>query len=199
MHRGRRVCSRAAPAAHNAPLDLIRRAGTAAPPAKRHTPIRPAGSTVLTCRWRRASTSWISFSGNLTPTSFAKLEGPAPRDTPDFSCDGSPIQFGYVTRNHLPSGPSVTTHSAIDNWRITIERVEPCEVTVTCPRGSIATTVNGVTYCCPRDIDPQTPRFCCPRACPPGSQPTTINGVTFCCRIAPNGELCCTLNGDAVQ
>lgn len=71
--------------------------------------------------------NWSPFSGSLTAASFTKLDGPpSSRDTPDFSCNGSPIQFGYVTRNHNPSpSGTITTRSAIDNWKVTI-KPEPC-------------------------------------------------------------------------
>jgi hypothetical protein len=70
-------------------------------------------------------------------------------------------------------------------------------VTVSCPRGTRPTVVNGVTFCCP--ITPTTDRFCCTRPCPPGSVETTINGVTYCCQTGLHGPIdantlnfCCT-------
>jgi hypothetical protein len=143
------------------------------------------------------SASWTPFSRtNLTEASFTKFEGPSERRTPDFSCRGSKMQFGYLTRNYLPGNTIVTTKSGIDNWKIRIEPA-PCDVQVACPVPWMATQVNGVWYCCPEGINAGTPDFCCFRACPPGSVQTTVNGVRFCCQNNRAGDFCCTQDGPA--
>ena len=88
---------------------------------------------------------WMSFSGplrsNLTAASFTKLVGPSPNANPDFSCRGSRIVFGYLTRNSNPTaGTTDITRSGIDNWKVSIDERRPCCVTisdarVTCDRG----------------------------------------------------------------
>ena len=142
------------------------------------------------------SASWSPFSRtNLTEASFTKFEGPSDRTTPDFSCHGPKMQFGYLTRNHLPGDTTITTESGIDNWTIKIDGVERCDVQMSCPSPWVPTPVNGVRYCCPEGINAETPDFCCFRACPPGSVQTTVNGVRFCCERDSEGGVCCRQNG----
>ena len=94
-----------------------------------------------------SGTTFTNFSRqNLTASSFTKLDGPSSNVNPDFSCSGSPIVFGYVTRNSNPN-PNTTdvTTSAIDNWTVTIEEKRPCcgtigEARVTCDRGVFTST-----------------------------------------------------------
>ena len=164
-----------------------------------HSPLIIQSNTYYYLATGNSATSgvWATFNkSGLTETDFIKIDGPAERDHPDFSCNGAPIQFGYLTRNHLPSGPNVTTQSAIDNWNITIESTQPCRQTFNCPPRTIPTVVNDVTYCCitPNDgpIGQDTPEFCCARACPAGSVQTTVNDVTFCCQPDALGGICCT-------
>lgn len=143
------------------------------------------------------SASWTPFSRtNLTEASFTKFEGPSERSTPDFSCRGARMQFGYLTRNHLPGNTTITTESGIDNWTIRI-KAEPCDVDVVCPSPWVPTQVNGVWHCCPEGINANTPDFCCFRACPPGSVQTTVNGIRFCCENSPAGDFCCTQDESA--
>lgn len=86
--------------------------------------------------------TWMPFSGsNLTAASFTKLDGPSTNVNPDFSCKGSPIVFGYVTRNSNPN-PKTTdnTESGIDNWKVSIDDKTTCcgaisAPKVTCGRG----------------------------------------------------------------
>jgi hypothetical protein len=92
------------------------------------------------------SNTWTTFSGsNLTAASFTKLVGPSPNVNPDFSCKGSKIVFGYVTRNSNPnSGNTDQTISGIDNWKVSIDKQKPCCGTISEPR---VTCDNGVfTY-----------------------------------------------------
>lgn len=141
------------------------------------------------------SASWTPFSqNNLTEASFTKFEGPSERKTPDFSCGGAEMRFGYLTRNYLPGNTTITTKSGIDNWTIRI-RTESCKPGIECPPPWRATQVNGVWHCCPDGISENTPEFCCFPACPPGSIQTTVNGVRFCCERNPAGEVCCTPDG----
>jgi len=81
-----------------------------------------------------ANSNWTNFTGqNLTASSFTRLEGPSKSDHPDFSCKGSRIEFGYVTRNHNGgTGIDVTT-SSIDNWTVTLE-TSPCCAAITAPK-----------------------------------------------------------------
>ncbi|MDX6528862.1 MAG: hypothetical protein QOH41_1152 [Blastocatellia bacterium] len=92
-------------------------------------------------------TSFTTFTRpHLTASSFTKLEGPSANLHPDFSCNGSIIWFGYVTRNHNPNTFTETTTSAIDNWRVTIDESRRCacgaisEARVTCDRGAFTYT-----------------------------------------------------------
>jgi hypothetical protein len=134
------------------------------------------------------SGNWTTFAkSSLMASDFFKLDGPLQRDHPDFSCTGSKIQFGYVTRNFLPSGSTITTKSGIDNWVITVQS-QTCTVAPTCPLNTTPVVVGNVTYCCPNTPAPAN-QFCC---CPLGSVPTTINGVTYCCQPNAQGRLCCT-------
>ncbi|HYK01194.1 MAG TPA: hypothetical protein VE974_05515 [Thermoanaerobaculia bacterium] len=142
--------------------------------------------------------SWVAFSDtNLTESRFTKLVGPSERQTPDFSCKGTRIQFGYVTRNHQSGNDTIDTESGIDNWNITIERKIPCDVQPSpCPLNAPnPTTIDGEPYCCSADVGAQTREVCCQRACPAGSVLTTINGVTFCCQPTAQGGICCTRIG----
>jgi hypothetical protein len=59
---------------------------------------------------------WISVGGaNLIPTDFIPLNGDTP---PDFSLDGSPIQFGYAV---IKDGREFSNRTGIDNWSVTVE------------------------------------------------------------------------------
>jgi hypothetical protein len=159
----------------------------------RYTPLIVQNSTYFFFSPGPSVTSdeWTPFSGTLHETDFVKLSGPWERKNPDFSCKGPRMQFGYLTRNHLPSGPDITTKSAIDNWAINLETRE-CAVVPRCPPPQVETTIDGQTYCCDRALTPPAAgEVCCRRTCPPGSHETTVNGVTFCCRDTANG-VCCT-------
>ncbi len=66
--------------------------------------------------------AWTPFSGtNLTAANFVKICGAA-TDHPDFSCQGSRIEFGYATNNSDPvvGRPTQARSSGIDNWSITV-------------------------------------------------------------------------------
>jgi len=68
------------------------------------------------------------MGANLTAASFTKACGPAGSNAhPDFSCTGSVIAFGYMTRNtnSIP-GTVDNTDSRIDNWNISIKATTPC-------------------------------------------------------------------------
>jgi hypothetical protein len=133
---------------------------------------------------------WSNFLRNgLTETNFTKLDGPSKRITPDFSCRGRRIQFGYVTRNHQIGNDTITTESGIDDWQINVE-TQPCANECASPR--MPKIVDGKRYCCDPDAGVGGRDFCCEPACPPGSVLTTVEGVTFCCQSTPQGELCCT-------
>jgi hypothetical protein len=89
-----------------------------------------------------SGSTWTPFTGaNLTAASFTKLDGPSPNVNPDFSCKGSPLVFGYVTRNSNPNaGTTDTTKSGIDNWQVSIEGKTPCCAAIggpkiTCDKG----------------------------------------------------------------
>jgi hypothetical protein len=73
--------------------------------------------------------SWTHFTNTnpLTDASFTKLYGQSQNVHPDFTCTGTPIVFGYVTRNSNPNaGTTDTTRSGIDNWTVTITP-RPCQ------------------------------------------------------------------------
>lgn len=60
---------------------------------------------------------------NLTAANFVKIYGPpSTPNTPDFSCRGSAIQFGYITGNSNTN----STVSLIDNWTVNITRGNTC-------------------------------------------------------------------------
>jgi hypothetical protein len=92
--------------------------------------------------------TWTTFATgpkhtNLTAASFVELAIPPSDNHPDFSCNGSRIEFGYLTRNHNPnSGTTDTTISNLDNWKVSIDPTRPCtqcgtitEPRVTCDQG----------------------------------------------------------------
>ena len=65
--------------------------------------------------------SWTLFSHpSLTASDFGDYtsSGAFGTASPDFSTNGGLIQFGYVTKNS--SSSTVTTHSGIDNWSVTV-------------------------------------------------------------------------------
>ncbi len=66
--------------------------------------------------------AWSShaFSG-LTASNFTRLFGGGPL-APDFSANGGPIQFGYLTLNTSLS-IAIATTSGVDNWTVTIHPV----------------------------------------------------------------------------
>src|ERR1043165_5199262 len=133
---------------------------------------------------------WSSFSqSGLTEANFTKLDGPSERITPAFSCNGTRIQFGYVTRNHQIGNDVITTESGIDDWQITLDTRRCIEQPGGCISPKIPRTIDGKTYCCDPDAATDARDFCCDPACPPGSVLSTINGLTFCCRSTPDGEL----------
>jgi hypothetical protein len=68
--------------------------------------------------------SWQSFGHmNVTAANFVKVSGPpSTPQTPDFSCKGSVIQFGYLTGNSNTG----STISAIDDWNIRIVKGATC-------------------------------------------------------------------------
>lgn len=70
--------------------------------------------------------AWQSFSNsNLTAASFTKIKGNGPT-TPDFSCTGSKITFGYLTANSNPNpGTQSKRISGMDNWCLTITKAPP--------------------------------------------------------------------------
>eukprot|EP00172_Hildenbrandia_rubra_P003701 Plantae.Rhodophyta-Hildenbrandia_rubra.ctg62209.p1 GENE.Plantae.Rhodophyta-Hildenbrandia_rubra.ctg62209~~Plantae.Rhodophyta-Hildenbrandia_rubra.ctg62209.p1 ORF type:complete len:274 (-),score=9.82 Plantae.Rhodophyta-Hildenbrandia_rubra.ctg62209:469-1290(-) len=72
--------------------------------------------------------SWVTFTlENLTQDSFdtnvlAGFAGEvADGNSPDFSLEGTPLTFGYVLGNTLPSGESFINMLGVDNWSVTIE------------------------------------------------------------------------------
>lgn len=66
--------------------------------------------------------TWTSFSHpNLTAANFVWIAGPG-KKTPDFSCTGSVIQFGYITGN----SNTQKTESGIDNWKVTFDPPSRC-------------------------------------------------------------------------
>lgn len=70
---------------------------------------------------------WTShaFTG-LGAQSFTRISGSGPA-TPDFSSDGAPIQFGYLTQNSsIDTG--IATTSGVDQWRVEIHVPEPSAV-----------------------------------------------------------------------
>jgi hypothetical protein len=75
-----------------------------------------APNYVLTTRFQ-----WESHSiTNLTATNFWLLSGPGPA-YPDFSANGSPIQFGYYASNGTAISRPTSTNSGIDNWSVSIQ------------------------------------------------------------------------------
>ena len=101
-----------------------------------------------------SNNTWATFAGgpkhtNLTAASFIEVDNKPNNNHPDFSCDGLPIQFGYLTRNHNPnSGTTDTTTSNLDNWKVSIDQTRPCtpqcatitEPSVTCDQGTFTYT-----------------------------------------------------------
>ena len=68
-----------------------------------------------------SAAAWAPFGqANLTAAKFLDVTNRTSGKHPDFSCNGSPIVFGYLTRNHNPHSGSEQTISAIDNWKVTI-------------------------------------------------------------------------------
>ncbi len=64
-------------------------------------------------------TGWASFvQPNLHSEDFTLYAGAGPSH-PDFSCNGGPIEFGFLTGNSAGSGP-ITKVSGIDNWLVTV-------------------------------------------------------------------------------
>lgn len=90
------------------------------------------------------SGSWQAFGkSGLTAESFVKLSGDSPNVNPDFSCQGSKIQFGYLTYNS--SNGAMSLRGGIDNWTVRIDEKKPCcgaisESKVTCEKGKFTYT-----------------------------------------------------------
>jgi hypothetical protein len=62
--------------------------------------------------------AWIGFSRvGVTALDLDKISGPA-GDHPDFSAAGSPLQFGYFSRN-TSDAASLHREGGIDNWSVT--------------------------------------------------------------------------------
>lgn len=62
---------------------------------------------------------WASYVvSGLTATAFSKVVGPGP-ESPDFSCTGGLITWGFSSANSAGSGPN-TKVSSIDNWSVTL-------------------------------------------------------------------------------
>jgi hypothetical protein len=63
------------------------------------------------------------FSTSWTETEFVRFgTGPGP-DRPDFSVNGAPLKFGYLTgASHTTGVPVVTRQAGVDNWRVQVCR-----------------------------------------------------------------------------
>jgi uncharacterized protein (TIGR03437 family) len=73
--------------------------------------------------WRRLSRANLIASDfvNVGGLGLVNTIGPGPTN-PDFSCNGAPIQFGYITANSTSQTDlmsDVTSQSGIDNWMVT--------------------------------------------------------------------------------
>ena len=63
-------------------------------------------------------TLWNDINSVLTATDFVAIGG---TNNPDFSIAGSPIRFGYVTRNGgSNTGQTLQSVGGVDNWSVTI-------------------------------------------------------------------------------
>lgn len=63
---------------------------------------------------------WTSYLlGGLGAGAFTKIFGTGPA-TPNFSCAGALMRFGFTTSNSAGSGGPFTKTSAIDNWSVTL-------------------------------------------------------------------------------
>jgi hypothetical protein len=63
---------------------------------------------------------WASYIvPGLTANAFTKISGTGPA-TPDFSCAGEWMYFGFTTSNSAGAGGPFTKVSAIDNWSVTL-------------------------------------------------------------------------------
>ncbi|CAN5849142.1 hypothetical protein BH23GEM7_BH23GEM7_08270 [soil metagenome] len=61
------------------------------------------------------------FSTGWTESDFVRFgTGPGP-ERPDFSVNGAPIQFGYLTGgSHTTGAPTATRQVGVDNWRVQV-------------------------------------------------------------------------------
>lgn len=68
---------------------------------------------------------WQPFSGSgLSASSFIRVYGDSPNENPDFSCNGSKMQLGYLTAN--TSTTQTSRRAGIDNWKINIDEKKSC-------------------------------------------------------------------------
>ncbi|MEK6376029.1 MAG: hypothetical protein AABO58_25420 [Acidobacteriota bacterium] len=96
--------------------------------------------------------------------------------------------------------PYVVNNNNFVNYQVDIPYTCKYTVESACPPKTIATTVNGVVFCCTSNDDgavgSNTSQFCCTRsACPAGTIETVVNGVTFCCAV----ESGASINGDTLK
>jgi hypothetical protein len=73
------------------------------------------------CQTNVFDEEWTRFgSTGITAEGFARISGPGP-GLPDFSADGTPIQFGYFSANSS-TGATITSTAGIDNWSVAIHQ-----------------------------------------------------------------------------
>ncbi len=99
--------------------------------------------------------SWQRFGGtNVSASDFVNMCGPA-TDHPDFSCNGSRMDFGFASGNSNPSdgAPMQDRSSGIDNWYMAIVPAQNALVVdalpdnVICAGDSVTLTAQGgVSY-----------------------------------------------------
>jgi hypothetical protein len=85
--------------------------------------------------------SWLSFNkGNLTAANFVQVS-PLGAGQPDFSCDASPIQFGYLTITATKGAqPQATKAAGIDNLSVTANPANKPAISCACKLKILAST-----------------------------------------------------------
>ena len=64
--------------------------------------------------------AWVSFGRNgLQATNLVRIAGNGPL-RPDFSTNGAPIQFGFITANSSPNPTQVFRDHGLDNWKVDV-------------------------------------------------------------------------------